>query len=408
LDKTKIQVHDYEGKLAAALQRLENDTLLEADRAKLRAFHEFLVAGGVNAARRERVLSTLLNFAKRNAKPFADFGKEDVQKLVVVAIESSGYSEWTKYTYKVILKQFFRWLRGCEGSENPPETKWISTKIKNAGRLLPEELLSEEDIKKIAGAAQNPRDKALVMVLYDSGCRIGEILSLRLKDVVADSKGFYLVVNGKTGARRVRLMPSVASLAAWINSHPDRDNPNAALWFHVKSGKRAVISYQYCRKVLERLFARAGVKKRCNPHLFRHSRATFYAAVLPEALLKEQMGWTQSTKMAGVYVHLSGKRVDDAISEAYGQQKKTTKPSLEVKTCPRCDFANGFDAECCERCGTPLDQKAVVLAEADEEEFLTRLFAALVEDAEIKKKLAFVLNKNELKTRLLNLIRTKL
>ena len=406
MDKNRIQVHDYASKLAAALERLDKAGMLEEDRCKLREFHEFLVASGVNAARRERVLSTLLNFAKRNGKPFREFGKDDVQKLVV-SIESGGYAEWTKYTYKVILKQFFRWLRGCEGSENPPETKWISTKIKNAAKLLPEELLTEEDIKKIAGAAQNPRDKALVMVLYDSGCRIGEILGLRLKDVVSDTKGFYLVVNGKTGARRVRLMPSVASLATWINMHPERDNPNAALWFHIKSGKREVISYQYVRKVLERLFARAGVKKHCNPHIFRHSRATFYAAVLPEALLKEQMGWTQSTKMAGVYVHLSGKRVDDAISEAYGMQEKKQRPALEVRVCMRCGFANGFDAECCERCGTPLDQKAVVLSDADEEQFLTKLFAALVEDAEVKRKIAFILNKSGLGVKLLELIKTR-
>ncbi|MFH0922602.1 MAG: site-specific integrase, partial [Candidatus Micrarchaeota archaeon] len=143
------------------------------------------------------------------------------------------------------------------------------------------------------------------------------------------------------------------------------------------------------------------------PHLFRHSRATFYAALLPEALLKEQMGWTQSTKMAGVYVHLSGKRVDDAISEAYGQQKKAAKPSLDVKTCPRCGFANGFDAECCERCGTPLDQKAVVLAEADEEKFLATLFTTLVDDPEIKKKIGFLLNKSELGAKLLAMVKTR-
>jgi ribosomal protein L40E len=97
--------------------------------------------------------------------------------------------------------------------------------------------------------------------------------------------------------------------------------------------------------------------------------------------------------------------VDDAISEAYGQQKKAVKPSLEVKTCPRCDFANGFDAECCERCGTPLDQKAIVLAEADEEEFLTRLFSALIEDDQIKRKIAIVLKRSNLAEKLLEFTR---
>lgn len=407
MDKNKIQVHNYDSKLKSVLERLEKESIHAEDRLKLKEFHEFLLAQGLSVARRERVLSALLNFSKRNNKPFADFTKEDVQKLVVVSIESGGYSEWTKYTYKVIVKQFFRWLRGCEGSENPPETKWISTKLKSTTRLLPEELLTEEDIKKITSVAQNPRDKALVMVLYDSGCRIGEVLSLRMKDVIADDKGFYLIVNGKTGARRVRLMPSVASLATWINHHPYKNNPQAALWFHIKSGNQQPISYQYVRKILERLFEKAGVKKRCNPHLFRHSRATFYAALLPEALLKEQMGWTQSSKMVGTYVHLSGKRVDDAISEAYGRVEKKTKPILDVRICPRCEFTNDYNSECCNRCGTVLQQKAVILSEAEEEEFLTKLFTALVEDEEIKKKLAFLLNKTNLGTKLLGMIKSR-
>lgn len=67
------------------------------------------------------------------------------------------------------------------------------------------------------------------------------------------------------------------------------------------------------------------LKQVFEPHIFRHSRATFYAAVLPEALLKEQMGWTQSTKMAGTYVHLSGKRVDDANKRSLRQARKETK-----------------------------------------------------------------------------------
>jgi integrase/recombinase XerD len=59
------------------------------------------------------------------------------------------------------------------------------------------ELLTEEAVKGLAEAAGNPRDRALVLVLYESGCRAGEILSLSIKNVQFDEYGAQLIVSGK-------------------------------------------------------------------------------------------------------------------------------------------------------------------------------------------------------------------
>ena len=70
---------------------------------------------------------------------------------------------------------------------------------------LPEEILAPEDIKGISSAATNPRNRAMVAVLYESGCRIGEFLGLKLKNVEFDIHGAVIIVSGKTGMRRVRV-----------------------------------------------------------------------------------------------------------------------------------------------------------------------------------------------------------
>ena len=59
----------------------------------------------------------------------------------------------------------------------------------------------------------DPRDKALVMTLYVSGCGVGEILSLRVKHVTFDEFGAVLMVAGKTGERRVRVVSSASETA---------------------------------------------------------------------------------------------------------------------------------------------------------------------------------------------------
>ncbi len=64
-------------------------------------------------------------------------------------------------------------------------------------RKLPEEILTEEDIRKMINAAYNTRDKAIVSVLYESGCRVGEFLCMKIKNVQFDRYGAIIVVCGK-------------------------------------------------------------------------------------------------------------------------------------------------------------------------------------------------------------------
>lgn len=61
-------------------------------------------------------------------------------------IESSGQSDWYKRDLKIALKKFYRWFKGCE--MDPPEIAWIKTSMKNSNHKLPEELLTQEDVKR--------------------------------------------------------------------------------------------------------------------------------------------------------------------------------------------------------------------------------------------------------------------
>ena len=72
--------------------------------------------------------------------------------------------------------------------------------------------------------------------------------------------------------------------------------------------------------------------------------------------MKEYFGWTQSSKMASIYVHLSGRDVDDAILKLYGKKsiEKNKQEEIKTKTCVRCNEINSFDAKYCKRCGFSL------------------------------------------------------
>lgn len=129
---------------------------------------------------------------------------------MVSIIEERYEKEWSKQRFKVALKVFYRWLKNSD--EDPPETRWIRTTVSRRGRILPEQLITEEEIQRMLSKAVNTRDRAFIMMLYDAGLRPSEILSLKINNVNFDDYGAYLVVNGKTGPRRVRLLESVRAL----------------------------------------------------------------------------------------------------------------------------------------------------------------------------------------------------
>jgi integrase len=59
------------------------------------------------------------------------------------------------------------------------------------------------------------------------------------------------------------------------------------------------------------------VNKNIYPHLFRHTRATHLVDKLTEAQMKIYFGWSGRSEVPSVYVHLSGRDVEEAILRMY-------------------------------------------------------------------------------------------
>jgi len=194
-------------------------------------------------------------------------------------------------------------------------------------------MLSEPDILNLIENAEHSRDKAIIALLWDIGARIGEIGTLNVRHVSFDEHGAIINVKGKTGYRRVRAVWSVEYLKSWLQVHPEGYNPDAPLWVTLNSKENLLEPLQYSavRMKLQRTAKKAGINKKIHPHLFRHSRCTYMANYLTEAQMNVYFGWTQGSNMPGVYVHLSGRDVDDAVLKANGIINKGSTPGTDMK-----------------------------------------------------------------------------
>jgi integrase/recombinase XerD len=115
------------------------------------------------------------------------------------------------------------------------------------------------------------RNHALITLLYDTGCRISELLELKVDDIQLDEK--ILTVIGKGGKGRV--VPfgdrSLIGLVKYLNRRKKLFGKGGAL-FLTKFGER--LTRRMTNKIIERIGNKAKVKNvRLSAHTFRHTFA---------------------------------------------------------------------------------------------------------------------------------------
>ncbi|MDO8339400.1 MAG: phage integrase N-terminal SAM-like domain-containing protein, partial [Candidatus Burarchaeum sp.] len=129
----------------------ENRTMLEDfDREK--------AAQGASEGTRYMYLFCLTKLARHfNGKAFRALSKADLIDF---------FEHWKAYkspSLKVGVKAFFTWLNN---GSYPEQVAWLKTHGFER-RKLPEDILTQEEVKQLADTALNPRDRALILLLYE-------------------------------------------------------------------------------------------------------------------------------------------------------------------------------------------------------------------------------------------------
>ncbi|MDE1863685.1 MAG: tyrosine-type recombinase/integrase [Thaumarchaeota archaeon] len=283
------------------------------EKGRLFQFRDQCFAEGLGLHRITKYLQLLKKLCEASAAPLGEISPMELTGILA-GIERTDLSAWTKHDQKLALRKY---LAFCKRDDL---VKLI--RVKGAAtNKLPEELLSTQDISDLleSSGAGAPGIRALVYVLWDSGCRIGEILGIQKKNVIFDTIGAVLTVEGKTGMRRIRVIESAGPLNEWISERAL--NPDDRVF---------PLKYEAARKQISVLAKKAGIQKRIYPHLFRHSRATHLAGYLKEAQLCAHMGWTVGSQMARIYVHLNGSDLDLAMMKIPAIMPKVQSPTEDM------------------------------------------------------------------------------
>jgi integrase/recombinase XerD len=146
------------------------------------------------------------------------------------------------------------------------------------GRRLPELLSHDEVDRLLAGpdprTSAGTRDRAMLELLYATGLRVSELVSLQLNDVNLETR--VLVARGKGNKERLVPIgaPAADAVKAYLRSARERllhARRSKDLFVTPRGGR---MTRQGFAKLLGRYARGAGIKRRISPHKLRHSFAT--------------------------------------------------------------------------------------------------------------------------------------
>ncbi len=215
----------------------------------------------------------------------ADLKPSDIRAFMAERRKGSGLHRGvesrTLMRQLAAMRAFFRFL---EREGLGKASAFSAIRSPRVQRGLPKPLpplsaIAVTDAGQRAGEAREPwvlaRDAAVLALLYGSGLRIGEALSLLRRE--APVAGQTLTVTGKgRNTRGVPVLPQVvAQIADYIRQCPYALPPEGPLFVGARGGP---LSPRIVQLAMERLRGALGLPDTATPHALRHSFATHLLA----------------------------------------------------------------------------------------------------------------------------------
>lgn len=205
----------------------------------------------------------LTHFAEYSHKDAADITTDDVRGF----LGSQHVKDTSLQTILNILRSFFSWVTVEEIIVRNPMLK---IKTPRRRKIAMRKCLSEEELERLRNICATPRERALVEFMYSTGCRVSEIVGLRLSDI--DFSRRCVCVLGKGGKERMVYF-SVKAKLLLEDYLRGRQGDSDGLFINTRA-PFAIMSSRSMQKLLFALGRRAELPERVHPHLLRHTFAT--------------------------------------------------------------------------------------------------------------------------------------
>jgi len=203
-------------------------------------------------------IADFINFHTKT--PIEELTNRDVELFIETVFIERKYSVSSQRQFISALKIFITFCTQTKIND-------LSLERPKKSRILPN-ILSQEEVLKIIQLTRNLKHRAIIVLLYSSGLRIGEVTSLLLKNI--DILRRQIKVEGGKG-RKDRFVVLANTFLPLLQNYLSTFKP---AFYFVEGLEGKKYSQSSIRKFLFNSVQKAGISKKVTPHTLRHSYAT--------------------------------------------------------------------------------------------------------------------------------------
>ncbi len=218
------------------------------------------------------------------------------------------------------IRSFYRFL-AQQGlvAQNPAQ----SVKAPKVGRHLPETLNVDQLDQLLNFTVDDPisaRDKAMMELIYSSGLRVSELVSLNIHDL--DLRAAQLVVTGK--GKKTRMLPvgsqAVSAIKVWLKYRSTAVEYDESALFTSKQGKR--LSVRSVQQRLDHWARLMHTQGKVYPHRLRHSFASHMLESSGDLRAVQELLGHEDISTTQIYTHLDFQHLMDVYEKSHPRARK--------------------------------------------------------------------------------------
>ncbi len=273
----------------------------------------------------EKDLRHFLSFIEKHQERNPDINmleKFDIKDFRAWLAErkSKNYSMRSSARALAVIKNFFRWL---DNEKNIKNTAVFSIRTPKIEKTLPKALPvlgASEAVEKIKTLAKDAwigkRDTLLLLLLYGSGLRISEALSLKRGNI--ENKDAIIICGKGNKERMVPILPLISKyLLEYLAACPFPLTVNDILFVGQRGKPLDAAVFQARLRTLRR---QLGLPESATPHAFRHSFATHLLSEGVDLRSIQQLLGHASLSTTQIYTKIDAGRLKEAYSKAHPRQ----------------------------------------------------------------------------------------
>lgn len=256
------------------------------------------------------LMDFITHLAGINASDPGNIGPVDIVKYIG-KLRDAGISPRSAARKLTAVRMFYRFMN-AEGhiKDNPT----LLVELPRGMSRLPKAIsLEMVDLLLAAPDTKTPlglRDKAMLELLYATGLRVSELVSLKIGDVNLDVG--FLIAFGKGSKERV--VPMGESAQAWVKNYLSDGRPRLCKLksedlFINRSGKG--LTRQGFWKIIKAYAKKANITIPITPHTLRHSFATHLLERGADLRSVQMMLGHSDISTTQIYTHVTTKRLKE-------------------------------------------------------------------------------------------------